>query len=651
MAEVLRAAAQLSATWSDPKLHAVLASGDVYRAYDTLPLASSVDTLGSMSHAQRVVFGTPLLHGKVELPSNDAALSLQPTVGIRTGAVERNQLLAQTLNRILAHLPERWNRQQWAFFDPEHGPSVFVWVDNVYIAARSEEAAANMIADIGEALTTQGMFLKPASLMIMTCGRRGGFTQGQVALPNRAGRGPTGQELALKRVDELPVLGFCLQMDGRCRQELDFHLRRADRAWFSLRRLATTKWVPALARQRLLAQRVWALALPPGAGAWTLDKADVQALRQWELAKICLIHRRRHPRSCPDVGAAYRRLEGLAAQTARAAGTVRLADAYFGAVYDRAAAWADNRNCCQQLWRWACTAGDELGWQAISPAFQRIDPRNRRAWRHAAPGRPRLSWAVLVSTLSEGSWTIAAGGTLPTRSEFIARGRSWASLPALLPQEIPPPDEQTTRPAARPPQTISLETLPAQCDLVQLFTDARGLADAARGQATAPPTALASLRGALSTLCRLRVEGEAVWALAEPICWIPRALNAAADFLAGIDLPEGLSAWGAESTPQPAMYRIAFSDGASSDVAQGWAAFTAVRTEASWTITSVRAWRGPPGVKTVPALEAAGIEAAANLLFPCTTTPLASANIPAEDVGQAQILLRECWPPTWPGRV
>ena len=195
--------------------------------------------------------------------------------------------------------------------------------------------------------------------------------------------------------------------------------------------------MPASARQRLLAQRIWTLALPPGAGAWTLEKADVQALRQWELAKVCQAHRRRHPRSLPDVSAAYRRLEIFAAKMARAAGTVRLADAYFGAVYDRAAAWAEDRNCCQKLWRWACIAGDELGWQAISPAFQRSDPGNRRAWRHAAPGRTRLSWAVLVSTLAEGAWTIAAGGTLPTRAEFIARGRAWANLPASEPPEAP----------------------------------------------------------------------------------------------------------------------------------------------------------------------------------------------------------------------
>ena len=159
----------------------------------------------------------------------------------------------------------------------------------------------------------------------------------------------------------MPVLGICVQADGRPRRELDFHLRRADRAWYSLRRLLTSKWVPTGARQRLLAQRIWALATPPGAGAWALDKADVQALRQWELKKVCQAHRKRHPRSFPDVGAAYRRLEAFAASTAEAAGTVRLADGYLGAVYDRAAAWGETRNCCQQLWSWACTAGDELG--------------------------------------------------------------------------------------------------------------------------------------------------------------------------------------------------------------------------------------------------------------------------------------------------
>ena len=124
----------------------------------------------------------------------------------------------------------------------------------MYVVARSEDAAAHTMADVGAALRTQGMFLKPASLFVMPCGRRGNAARGQIPLPERAGRGPTGQELTLKRVDELPVLGFCIQGDGRSRQELDLHLRRADRAWFSSRKLLTSKRVPASARQRLLAQ-------------------------------------------------------------------------------------------------------------------------------------------------------------------------------------------------------------------------------------------------------------------------------------------------------------------------------------------------------------------------------------------------------------
>ena len=648
VAEVLRAAAQLSATWSDPRLHAVLATGDVFRAYDSVPLAATMETLGAQSAEERIVYGTPLLQGRVEGAAADAPLTLEPTIGVRTGAVESNQLLAQVLHRTLAHLPARWAANGWLFFDPAVGPSIFAWVDNIYLAATSHDAATDMMADIGEALQTQGLRLKPTSLQIMQCGRRGPVVQGAVPLPARAGLGPTGDALTLQRVSAMPVLGFHVQMDGRARDELDFHLRRADRAWFSLRRLATSKWVPSRARQHLLSSRVWTIAIPPGAGAWALDKADVQALRQWELGKVSQAHRLRHPRSCQDIGAAFRRLEALAARAALEAATDRLVDRYFGAVYDRAAAWADNRNCCQALWRWACQAGDEVGWQTLAPAFQRLDPRNSRSWRHSAPGRPRLTWAALVSELTEGSWTVAIGGPLPSRGQFIARGREWAGIPAHVAQVPAAPGAQVARPAPALPWPKAPVQPVTTGRRVQMFTDARGLAEAACGQATAPQLAQATLRAALESLWRLRVDGDATWILHEPLCWISRELNGAADFLATCDLSEGEHFWRTTQGDQQSALRVAFSDGASSDAAQGWAAFVASRTVQGWRVTAAHAWRGPPATHTVPVLEAAGIAAAAKLLEAPSAEPALLHRLPSATISQVQQLLSAAWPIEWP---
>ena len=537
----------------------------------------------------------------------------------------------------------------WPFFDVAEGPSIFVWVDNIFVAARSEAAAVAMLSDVGAALGSQGLLFKPSSLMLMTCGRRTGPVEGTVPLLERAGRGPAGQALALKRVAELPVLGFSVQADGRPRQELEHQLRRADRAWHALRRTLTSKWVAQETRHRMLSQRLWPLAVPPGAGAWALEKGDVQSLRQWELKKVCQAHRIRHPRSHPDVGAAYRRLESFVSRIAEATGTAQLADAYFGALFDRAAAWSESRNCCQQLWRWAALAGDELGWQAIAPAFQRADPLNRRTWRHSSPGRPRLTWAALVSLLAEGSWTVAVGGSLPSRSVFIARGRVWAGLPTRAPiAPTPAPSTGPVRPRSTLPQPVCALGR-ANTMHVQLLTDARGLAEAARGCAAAPAAAQTFLRRALGVLWGVRIDGGVEWILTEPIAWIPRDLNAAADFLAGCDAPEGLASWTAPQSTEASLYRLAFSDGALSQTSQGWAACVAERTDCDgWSIRAVRTWRGQVGSCTVPTLEAAGIEAAAQLVADPWAPVSGAQPFSHTQVLHAQGLLRLAWPPSWP---
>ena len=113
-------------------------------------------------------------------------------------------------------------------------------------------------------------------------------------------------------------------------------------------------------------------------------------------------------------------------------------------------------------------------------------------------------------------------------------------------------------------------------------------------------------------------------------------------------MPEGVSTWDADGGEQPSMYKIAFSDGASSASAQGWAAFSAIRAAQGRTIVSATAWRGPPGGTTVPALEAAGIEAAVELLSSRISPRHCSRRVPREAITQAQGLLRQAWPASWP---
>ena len=145
--------------------------------------------------------------------------------------------------------------------------------------------------------------------------------------------------LASERVHELLVLGFMVQSDGTPRGELDHHLRCANRAWGSLRRALTCKWIMRAERYRALVSRVFVLAISPGAGSWALDQAALHALRQWELAKVGQAFRFLYPRSADDPSEAYRRLEALASGIAAATGQPRLLQRYFEAMHALAVRW------------------------------------------------------------------------------------------------------------------------------------------------------------------------------------------------------------------------------------------------------------------------------------------------------------------------
>ena len=68
---------------------------------------ASATTLSTMGREAREVVGGPLWEGGVRLAHDDNEHRvLQPNIGVRTGAVESNQLLAQLLNRLLQPLLE-----------------------------------------------------------------------------------------------------------------------------------------------------------------------------------------------------------------------------------------------------------------------------------------------------------------------------------------------------------------------------------------------------------------------------------------------------------------------------------------------------------------------------------------------------------------
>ena len=612
------------------------------------------------------VMATPLLEGRVRLEGAPDGASLRPQVGMRTGAVESGMLLAHILAQAFAHLPRRWAEKGWAFFPLSAGASCLLWVDNLFVFGRSEDMVLEMLADVGEALRRHALFLKPSSLEVMRCGRVP-VSHGASALPERAGRGPEGEELAARRVSVLTCLGYRPHASGKEREELEHHLRQADRAWYGIKRVVCARWAPGAARFKALAQRLWPIALPPGCGSWGLSKADCRALRAWELEKIRQALGVPHPRSAEDVAGAHRHLEKMASDLAARSGERRLLDRYLGCVHTRAAHWTADRNVAQGMWRWSIAAGDVVAWRALAPTLQRLDQRNHSTWKRSTAGRPRTTWAELVTELSGGAWTVAAsGGTLPSQEQFVIKGLTWAGAPTPRPQTCRSRSGSARRRGGGDGQAL-LPALPRPVQgpaqgssgglVVQAFTDAKILADALRGEAAPAPSVHGALSSAAQLFGQLR-QGGAMWALSEPVAWIPRELNQAADFLATTAAPLGESGWAAPlQNAQPCSLGvrvIAFSDGSSCDDAVGWAAVAAVATADGWQVVAAQMWRGAAGTRTVPQLEAAGIQAVASLLAAIVCGGVAaggdwpSQRISAELLAQTATLLRAVWPAAWP---
>ena len=169
--------------------------------------------------------------------------------------------------------------------------------------------------------------------------------------------------------------------------------------------------------------------------------------------------------------------------------------------------------------------------------------------------------------------------------------------------------------------------------------------------------ARASLHEALSQLWRVRMECDVAWILAEPIAWVPRELNQAADHLATCAAAQGLSAWFMPPSGHgvDTSCVIAFCDGSSNAEGQGWGACLACRTIGGWTVVAAEAWRGPQGTHTVPALEGLGMAAATRLLLTFLglrgsreASPPDTAALGLPCVARAGELLRMSWPPSWP---
>ena len=249
-------------------------------------------------------------------------------------------------------------------------------------------------------------------------------------------------------------------------------------------------------------------------------------------------------------------------------------------------------------------------WRQVAPAFARSGPCNRRFWRHAASGRSRTMWAEFVAHLSDGTWSLAVGGSLPCCATFVARGLAWDGLPTTTPPRPP----QLVQPLADSlPPLPRVSAFAERGDArVQMFTDAQLLANAAGAASSVPAVASEILRSALAQLwwvcVHLNAEWNAEWSVycarsmqlpstgqhAQPLLATPRGLTPF--------LPQRLArrCW-----PSPAARPLS--------QAQGWGAFLAACFEGSWTIVVARTWRGPPTAATVPVLEARELEAAAQL--------------------------------------
>lgn len=560
------------------------------------------------------------MHGTVELhmqgttPAEATSRAWTPARGLRTGAPESPWLLGCVLAGALDDVVRGWRRDGRGAA-PAGFETCFVWVDNLYILARSWPEARAMLTEASRAVAAAGLRWKDDLAEVLVAGAA-------AEPPRKEELRRAGVPVTMSQVPVLKVLGAELRYDADPAWEPRARLQQAQAAWHMRRRVLASRRADLPTRMKAFAETVLSRLLPDGCGGWHWSRPLLAELRQWERKKCMAMARPAPPPADADefCWAAWRaRLRAVCGQARAASGAPALTERAAGH-YHRTCQMIskdDPGNEARRLWAHLLREGGHQEWSDAAAVFRVIDPGNRLQWKLRAAGRPRLGWQ---GPLDETGLHINAAA-VASRASFVKIFRRWARSDGDDNEghdddDTSENEEEATRPS-RP--TSSAVAKPAREDPtfpktarveVEGVVDAAGVALAVQGKQRVVEGCAGELRKLIGATTRLWDAGVR-WRSAEPVIWTSREHNDAADFVCS---------WARGRVDRTMRYHIPlksfaqletvcegqvcarlFSDGGRAKGAGTWAAVVAVWARGGWRIAAIEAGQS---AGTVPWLEA-----------------------------------------------
>lgn len=669
LAGALREAVWQAALWTQEARPCVLISADLRRAFDSVgrrPLATALVAEGWPPECAELLLAP--LFGATARVGN--AGTLLPTKGLRTGSGEAPALLNALLAWLLRPVVEGW-RRRGVGWGGASCPSLLVWADNVWLLARSEHEGRQMWQDVcAEIVGRGGLRWKPSSLELLAAGAAPGLRN------SRAHWEAAGGEYTFRRVSDLPVLGTRLDFKADSLVEVRGALCLGEAAWRKHRQLWADRAVPLGAKLRVW-QRDVTSVLRLHCSGWHISRALLEELRRWERRKLLRLTGRRARRDGEDAAGFWRRAAEQTRSELDKVGVLRLEALVLRAVHARAGALAkappDDAAAAVSWrslsWRRACD------WAVEAARGAAEDPSNGRAWQHRRPGRPPPRWEEPLVSFAGPDWRglAAEPDWEEGASDFVIHvlalfglsrgggsGGSGGSCDAAAGAARTAARLQPPPVAAVAPEAAMLWPR-SRAPCAELLVDARAIADSHRGCAAPPRRPLAAAMWQVAAAALHQVAGEGwAWRCAEPLAWVPRRLNAAADALAAAGAagpvrhsltPQAADGLAAVLLAAGARVRC-WSDGALREGLASYGALSAVWAEGRWWLAEAVAGQLPRAA-TVPDAEHAGAAWSAVLLTRLARAAAGRRLAPLggldEGLGQVahaqlQLELRCAWP-------
>ena len=610
---ILRAGLYDAAIWQDPALACVVLSCDVERAFDSIEhdvLAAALLKHG-VPPAITELLMLPLLRGRALVRGSHDPVDTQR--GKRTGGVESPYNLNAVLAYATADLVSGWQRdgRGWG---GEHRVSLWWWADNAFLLARTVPEAFELFGELTGALRGAGLRWKPASLELCTGGDGRPAEEG-----TRIGEAATQVgDVTYNFVERthIRVLGPVLPARARQRDEVEQAVNAANGRWHARRSLWRCRFLGRGEKLRRFYSDVCG-ALVEQAGGWHLTQRVVEQITTWErdrLRTLIGMRPREEGEAADDFWRAFeRRLNAVCAQTGARRLAERVVTAYArrGIRMATAAPGSASAAALETMLR-----NRQCAWRAYAEIMFALDPQNALRWRHKRAGRPPAEWEDLFVRAVGENWVDQSRTEPP--NHFVSR-----VVPAMLTSLSLPKVRRRVeeRPQVHPEQAGETGVVPVaplqsrewpvgSAGVVCAFVDARWLADAFCGAARSPQTELLSgwWRQALRTAEELWAAGVR-WHERGPVQWVPRRLNAVADWLvqAATHGPVSFFAeqvdFGAKGA-FPARMRVFSDGGLTPDVPARWGA--AIFLEIDGRLRLVAAAADWAEQQTVPAAELEG---------------------------------------------